>query len=211
MTNVLPGESIPAKHTNLKPRPGLLQVSNVVEETAVVSTKVGKLKQSANNKLWWIESNARRYAPTAQESVVGVVISRSGEGWRVDIGAAHVASLDGTLDGLVFEGATKRNRSNLKVDSVIYAQVSLAHKDMEPELECLDAQTRKAGEFGELKGGLLTRCSPQMCRQMNVSAWVNSKKPKHVIAIVRAIEAADPDGGNMDELQVKKFLGTLDI
>lgn len=46
---------------------------------------------------------------------------------------------------------------------------------------------------------------------MNVSAWVNSKKPKHVIAIVRAIEAADPDGGNMDELQVKKFLGTLDI
>ncbi|KAI0747455.1 hypothetical protein BC629DRAFT_1610031 [Irpex lacteus] len=135
MTNVLPGESIPAKHINLKLRPGLLQVSN----------------------LWWIESNARRYAPTAQESVVGVVISRSGEGWRVDIGAAHMASLDGTLDGLVFEGATKRNRSNLKVDSVIYAQVSLAHKDMEQELECLDAQTRKAGEFGELKGGLLTR------------------------------------------------------
>ncbi len=46
---------------------------------------------------------------------------------------------------------------------------------------------------------------------MNGRVWVNSKEPKHVIAIVRAIEAADPDGGGMDELQVKKFLGTLDI
>ncbi len=60
MTYVLPGESVPAKHVNLKLGPGLLQVSNVGEEAAVVSTKAGELKHSANNKLWWIESNARR-------------------------------------------------------------------------------------------------------------------------------------------------------
>lgn len=42
---------------------------------------------------------------------MGVVIGRSGENWRVDIGSAHMA----TLDGLAFEGATKRNRPNLKV------------------------------------------------------------------------------------------------
>jgi exosome complex component RRP40 len=36
---------------------------------------------------------------------------------------------------------------------------------MEPELECFDAQTRKAAEFGELKGGFMVRCSLQMCRQ----------------------------------------------
>lgn len=47
--------------------------------------------------------------------------------------------------------------------------------------------------------------------RINGSAWANSKEPKHVIAIVRAIEVADPDGGNMDELQAKKFLGTLDM
>ena len=41
--------------------------------------------------------------------------------------------------------------------------------------------------------------------------WVNSEEPKHVIAAVRCIEAADPDGGNMDENQIKKFLSTLDI
>jgi len=42
---------------------------------------------------------------------VGIVAGRSGDGWRVDIGAAHFA----LLDALAFEGATKRNRPNLKV------------------------------------------------------------------------------------------------
>jgi len=41
----------------------------------------------------------------------------------------------------------------------------MAHKDMEPELECFDAQTRKSEGFGELKGGFMVRCSLRMCRQ----------------------------------------------
>jgi exosome complex component RRP40 len=53
-----------------------------------------------------------QYVPVAQESVVGIVVARSGEGWRVDIGSANVAN----LDGLAFEGATKRSRPNLKVN-----------------------------------------------------------------------------------------------
>lgn len=44
--------------------------------------------------------------------MVGVVTGRSGEGWRVDIGGAHAA----TLDGYAFEGASKRNKPNLKVN-----------------------------------------------------------------------------------------------
>ena len=48
--------------------------------------------------------------------------------------------------------------------SLLYARVSLAHKDMDPELECFDAQTRKAEGFGELKGGFVTHCSLQMSR-----------------------------------------------
>lgn len=52
-----------------------------------------------------------QYIPGAQDPVVGVVIARSGENYRVDIGAAHPA----TLDALAFEGASKRNRPNLKV------------------------------------------------------------------------------------------------
>ena len=43
--------------------------------------------------------------------MVGVVIARSGENYRIDIGAAHPA----TLDALAFEAASKRFRPNLKV------------------------------------------------------------------------------------------------
>jgi exosome complex RNA-binding protein Rrp4 len=52
-----------------------------------------------------------------------------------------------------------------QVNSLVYARVSLAHKDMEPELECFDAQTHKAEGFGELKEGLLVRCSLKMSRK----------------------------------------------
>jgi exosome complex RNA-binding protein Rrp4 len=46
---------------------------------------------------------------------VGVVTARLGESYRVDIGSAHSAN----LDALAFEGATKRNRPNLKVSKKI--------------------------------------------------------------------------------------------
>jgi hypothetical protein len=45
--------------------------------------------------------------------VIGIVSGKSpNEGWRVDIGAAHQAN----LDGLAFEGATKRSRPVFKVN-----------------------------------------------------------------------------------------------
>jgi exosome complex component RRP40 len=56
-----------------------------------------------------------QYIPAPQESVIGVVSQRQGEGYRVDVGSAHSA----TLDGLAFEGATKRNKPNLKVNHLL--------------------------------------------------------------------------------------------
>ncbi|KAF8967132.1 hypothetical protein BDZ97DRAFT_1903534 [Flammula alnicola] len=216
MSTVLPGDHIPAQHVNLKLGPGLLQVSSVTSEgtdSTVIATRAGELNYSSNRSKWWIESNSRRYVPAPQESVIGVVTQKVGEGYRIDIGSAHPAS----LDGLAFEGATKRNKPNLKVGCLVYARVSLAQKDMEPELECFDAQTRKSEGFGELKGGFMARCSLKMCRDLldpkhfllpllggrfpleaavglNGRVWVNAKEVKQVIALVRCIEAADPDG-----------------
>ncbi|KAK0201878.1 exosome complex exonuclease RRP40 [Desarmillaria ectypa] len=235
MTIVVPGEHIPAQHVNLKLGPGLIQLSqastpNTTSKSSIISTRAGTLNHSANGSKWWVESNSRRYVPAPQESVIGIVIQKAGEGFRVDIGSAHPAS----LDGLAFEGASKRNRPNLKIGSLVYARVSLAHKDMEPELECFDAQTRKAEGFGELKGGFMVRCSLGMCRKlldpnnfllpllgakiplevavgMNGRVWINSKETRHTIAINRCIEAADPDGEGMEESEIKKFLGALDI
>lgn len=233
MSIVLPGEQVPAQHVNLKLGPGLLQQSGYngpALETSVVATKPGVLHHSANRSRWWVEGNSRRYVPAPQEAVIGVVTQRLGEGHRVDIGSAHQAS----LDALAFEGATKRNRPNLKVGSLVYARVSLAHKDMEPELECFDAQTRKSEGFGELKGGFVVRCSLQLCRQlldpqhfllpllgarfplesavgMNGRVWISTKETKHTIAIARCIEAVDPDGSGKDAKEIEAFLQTVDL
>ena len=54
--------------------------------------------------------------------------------------------------------------------SLVYARVSLAHKDMEPELECFNAQTRKAEGFGELKSGFQVSCSLRISRESVVCA-----------------------------------------
>jgi hypothetical protein len=59
-----------------------------------------------------------QYVPAPQEAVIGVITQRLGEGFRVDIGSAHYAS----LDGLAFEGATKRNKPNLKARCYIFLQ-----------------------------------------------------------------------------------------
>lgn len=52
-----------------------------------------------------------QYIPAQGEPVVGVVIARHADGYRVDIGSSQSAS----LDALAFEDATKRNKPDLKV------------------------------------------------------------------------------------------------
>jgi exosome complex component RRP40 len=117
---------VDAKHPNLKLGPGLLQLPG----GPLISTKAGTLRHNQNRSKWYVESNSRRvstknpiqsprvypnlsqYVPAAQEAVIGVVVGKNGaEGFRVDIGGPHNAN----LDALAFEGATKRNRPNLKV------------------------------------------------------------------------------------------------
>jgi exosome complex component RRP40 len=46
---------------------------------------------------------------------------------------------------------------------------------------------------------------------MNGRIWISAKEVKQTIAVARCIEAADPDGGGMDQHALKKFIGTLDL
>ena len=52
-----------------------------------------------------------RYIPVVEERVIGVVLGRIMEDYRVDIGAAFPAM----LSSIAFEGATNRNKPDLKV------------------------------------------------------------------------------------------------
>jgi exosome complex component RRP40 len=93
--------------------------------------------------------------------VLGVVVGRTAEFYKVDIGAPHPAS----LSFLAFEGATKRHRPNLAIGALIYARVMLAVPDLEPEIECVNPTSGKADGFGPLTGGFVITCSLGMSRR----------------------------------------------
>ncbi|KAG8944212.1 exosome non-catalytic core subunit rrp40 [Tulasnella sp. 408] len=234
---VLPGDPVPIPQTPGKPLklgPGLLHVPSgdgSDSPDTVIATKAGVLGSNKKRKELWVEGNAIRYVPAPQESVVGIITNRSGEGYRVDIAGAHTAC----LDSLSFEGASKRNKPNLKVfvfkvGSIVYARVSLAHKDMEPELECFDANTRKAEGFGELKGGFMfprpiflrlfdqsyfllptlgAKFQMEIVLGLNGRIWIKTAEPKATIAIARCIDAVDTLSYGQEE--VEAFINTMDL
>jgi len=46
---------------------------------------------------------------------------------------------------------------------------------------------------------------------VNGRIWVSMKSVKQTIAVVRCIEAVDPDRGGMDEVGVKNFLSEMEL
>ncbi|KZO96954.1 hypothetical protein CALVIDRAFT_536876 [Calocera viscosa TUFC12733] len=228
MSYVLPGDVLtppapPPK--SLKLGPGLLMLHT--PGNPVIAHRPGVL-HSTPKQQHWIETESRRYIPASQESVIGVIAYRAADAYRVDIGSAHLA----TLDALSFEGATKRNRPNLKVGNLVYARVSLANRDMDPELECFDATTRKADGFGELKDGFMVECSLGTCRRlldskhfllpslaqkfpfevavgMNGRVWLRAGSVKATVAISRAIGMLDDRQTSDDE--VAAFVQLMDV
>lgn len=55
---------------------------------------------------------------------------------RVDISAPFLAR----LSLLSFEGAYKKNLPKVNVGDLVFARVTAADKDLDPELSCVDAQ-----------------------------------------------------------------------
>jgi exosome complex component RRP40 len=87
--------------------------------------------------------------------VIGTVIDKLGESYKVDLGGAAPA----VLSALAFEGATRKNRPLLTVGSVVYARVAVANKDMETELVCTAKQGASSVDgLGELTGGYVFKC-----------------------------------------------------
>ncbi|KAK4686094.1 exosome complex component RRP40, partial [Tremellales sp. Uapishka_1] len=222
-TLVLPGEAIPVSSSSRSVvlGPGISSSLSRAEnaQPTYIATKMGVLtslkgKEKSSEQVW-VESQSKRYVPSVKELVLGTIIARHAEGYRVDIGSAQMAS----LDALAFADATKRSKPNLKVGTLVYARVSTANRDMEPEVECFDPTTGKSDGFGELKGGVLIQCSLRLCRQLlnpkfvllptlagqipfetaiglNGRIWVKAGTVAQTIALKRVVE--DVDGGELE-------------
>ncbi|CAO3584382.1 unnamed protein product [Absidia cylindrospora] len=191
--------------------PGLRQDSD-----QIVANKAGIYEQC----------NQKRYIAATGELVLGTVLARLGEYYRVDIGAARPA----ILPHLAFEGATKRNKPNLTVKTLVYCRVSLANPDMEPEFKCVNPTTSRADGFGELKGGFVFKCSLGLCRRllnpttpiltllgehipfelavgMNGRVWVNATSCKETILLSNAIQNSEYLSEKECEAMVQSLLG----
>lgn len=46
---------------------------------------------------------------------------------------------------------------------------------------------------------------------VNGRVWIQAGEVKQIIIVARCIEAVDPDGGRMNENEVKVFLQTIDF
>ncbi|EAL68893.1 hypothetical protein DDB_G0276783 [Dictyostelium discoideum AX4] len=147
---VVPGDVI-GKIGDLKVRigPGLLQTKDTV-----LATKAGVLRYSKFHRFYWIENEQKRYVPQVEDMVIGTIIEKHAESFKVDIGS----SCSALLSAYSFEGATKSNKPLLNVGNLIYCRVTVANRDMEPEVVCL-SQKQKAEGFGQLIGGYMLNCS----------------------------------------------------
>jgi len=84
---------------------------------------------------YWIEPQCKRYIPKLNDQIVGIIEDRGGDFYKINIFSGSIA----LLNRLAFEGATKRNKPEMKKGDVVYCRVSLAHKDIDTELTCLSA------------------------------------------------------------------------
>ncbi|TXT13512.1 hypothetical protein VHUM_00879 [Vanrija humicola] len=234
-TLVFPGSEIPIPSSSKAVTfgPGIAASSSRANpdepgEQRFVATRAGLLtsaKAKDRSENFWVEGVSKRYIPAQRDLVLGTIVARHAEGYRVDLGSAHMAA----LDALAFEGATKRSKPNLKVGTLVYARVSLAHRDMEPEIECVDPATGKAEGFGELKDGLVVEASLQLCRQLlspkhpllpmlaaripfetaiglNGRVWFKTAEIGQTIALRRIIMAVDAGEIGTDKADIDRAL-----
>jgi exosome complex component RRP40 len=100
----------------------------------IVCTKAGVLAHRAPDRFFVLASQ-QRYAPSVGDTVVGVVLDKSVDAYKVRLHGTGLAQ----LPALAFDGASKRNKPSLAVGATVFARVAACSKHMEPELSCQGA------------------------------------------------------------------------
>ncbi|VDL88730.1 unnamed protein product [Schistocephalus solidus] len=123
--------------------------------------------------------NARQPCHVSQfvvgDRVLGVVKKKTSEMCLVDIGCPSAAS----LSLMAFEGASKKNKPDIRLRDVVFAAISQADPDLEIELTCVDEAGKAAGmgilgrhepgsvgNAGGMNGGVMIYCSLELVRRL---------------------------------------------
>lgn len=202
---VLPGDEILQFNPDVNKEricigPGLRWEDNVVR-----ATKPGILKKTTK-KLYYVDTHQKRYIPQRREFVIGIVLKKKGDYYTIDIGGSEQA----TISYLSFENASKKTRKEMKPGDLIFGQLLVANKDMEPEMVCIDTYDRAVGMGSLPEGGIMFNVSLHVARLivnpenpflLNISkkvqyaivtgfngrVWVKAKKQSDMVAIMNCI------------------------
>ncbi|KAM8961988.1 exosome complex component RRP40 [Pelodytes ibericus] len=184
--------------------PGLLRRG---DDLQVCKCGLLRHKQPA---VYWVDSQQKRYVSVKGDHVIGIVTAKSGDIFKVDVGGSEQAS----LSYLAFEGATKKNRPNVKVGDLIYGQFIVANKDMEPELACIDSSGKANGKGVIGQDGFMFKVSLGLVRKlltpeneliqelmnvyplevvigMNGRIWTKAKTIQQTLIIANLLEACE--------------------
>jgi exosome complex component RRP40 len=107
-------------------------------------------------------SVAFQYVAAKGDCVIGIVIDATGDVFRIDIGTSEHAS----LAYVAFEGATKRNRPNVKIGDLVYARLLVASRGAQPELVCIDGKGKSSGMGVLQEGGYIVYTSSSHARRL---------------------------------------------
>lgn len=108
-------------------------------------TTAGTLRYRAPGS-YWVDTDRKRYFPKVEDQVVGIIDQVLGDFYSVNI----FSGFNCILNRQAFEGATKRNKPELKRGDVIYARVIKSGIDCDVELSCVTTTgTKKEWSTGE--------------------------------------------------------------
>jgi exosome complex RNA-binding protein Rrp4 len=179
----------------------------------LISKRCGVLLCDKNTNLLLSDANeevykslGRYYSPKVDDFVIGTIVHKTSEFYRVDINTYSYA----ILNAKDFEGAGKKNKPNLNLGDVIFAKIKKLNKFDCPILSCISDFEHKnwaSGEsfFGALKEGCvfsfpkinawefyrdnhaLSRLNDVISYELvigfNGKIWINSDTTENIFAI----------------------------
>ena len=187
----IPGQDVSSKIMNIlsenflftdssleiKLGPGLqVQDENSSQESIVPPIKATRFGTLCNlrAKRFWLHSHTGYYEPCVGDFVVGKVVMKTAEFFKIDICAVNTAM----LLAMAFDRATRKNRPNLDIDSWVFARVSHFDPHIDPELDCLTVSSKDLkvqGEgLGEIEAGegyalAVGKLAPSFAQQLQLS------------------------------------------
>ncbi|XP_045611653.2 exosome complex component RRP40 [Procambarus clarkii] len=197
------------------------------QENVICATRSGVLKKTSKN-LYYVDTRQKRYIPHKKEFVVGTVQKKMGNNYIIDIGGSEQA----TISDLVFENFSKKTGKKMKPGDLIFGQLLVANKDMEPELVCIDVFNSSVGIGSLPDGGIVFTlplhvarliANPQnsllliIARRLkytilvgfNGRVWLKARRQREMVAIMNCLKMLEVMTLEEVEANVHRFLDSL--